>query len=389
MKHLARLATVVGMLVGWTPSFVPSNAAEPAATAPKTAVRESFTIDPDDLAVLVPVRVGDKDYRFMLDTGASGSTFDVSLRAQLGPRVGSVSVQDAFGRANDDLYSPPEARVGSLPLTKEPVLCHDLTLPREMSSPKVSGIVGMDFIKDWIVTIDFDEGRVDVLPPGTAKSPAWGESIPLAYKGGVIVIPAIVGKDVPALFEIDTGATSTGILEETLLKSLVDSHEARVIGQGTSACFSGKQAAQSSPLVLLSRLVVGPFRQENLMLIGGRLNILGMSYLSRYRITVDGPNERLYLAKRTQFAYRDAVRTCGLGLYFKAGGLEAEEVDEKGPAHAAGLRVNDRIVKLDGKLISNWRPAEIRRLLTTGDKAVRMTVERGQEPLEISLKPKR
>lgn len=134
MKHLARLATVVGMLVGWTPSFVPSNAAEPAATAPKTAVRESFTIDPDDLAVLVPVRVGDKDYRFMLDTGASGSTFDVSLRAQLGPRVGSVSVQDAFGRANDDLYSPPEARVGSLPLTKEPVLCHDLTLPRNVLS---------------------------------------------------------------------------------------------------------------------------------------------------------------------------------------------------------------------------------------------------------------
>ena len=137
----------------------------------------------------------------------------------------------------------------------------------------------MDFIKDWIVTIDFDEGRVDVLPPGTEKSPAWGESIPFAYKGGVIVIPAIVGKDVPAFFEIDTGATSTGILEETLLKGLVDSHEARVIGQGTSACFSGRQSTRSSPLVLLSRLVVGPFRQENLMLIGGRLNILGMSCL--------------------------------------------------------------------------------------------------------------
>ena len=113
MKHLARLATVVGMLVGWTPSFVPSNAAEPAATAPKTAVRESFTIDPDDLAVLVPVRVGDKDYRFMLDTGASGSTFDVSLRAQLGPRVGSVSVQDAFGPRTMTCTLPP--KLGSAP----------------------------------------------------------------------------------------------------------------------------------------------------------------------------------------------------------------------------------------------------------------------------------
>ena len=134
MQPLARVATIVWTLVAWTSSLASSNAAEPAATAPKAAVRESFTIDPDDLAVLVPVRVGDKDYRFMLDTGASGSTFDVSLRSHLGPRVGSVSVQDAFGRANDDLYSPPKARVGSLPLTKEPVLCHDLALPRNVRS---------------------------------------------------------------------------------------------------------------------------------------------------------------------------------------------------------------------------------------------------------------
>ena len=125
------------------------------------------------------------------------------------------------------------------------------------------------------------------------------------------------------------------------------------------------------------------------MLIGGRLNILGMSCLSRYRITVDGPNERLYLAKRTQFAYRDAVRTCGLGLFYEAGGLEVESVNEKSPARSAGLRVKDRIVKLDGKLISNWRPAEIRRLLTTEDKAVPMTVERAEKPLEMSLTPKR
>jgi membrane-associated protease RseP (regulator of RpoE activity) len=204
----------------------------------------------------------------------------------------------------------------------------------------------------------------------------------------VIVIPAIVGKDVPAFFEVDTGATSTGILEETLLKRLVASHEARVVGQGTSACMSGKQSTRSSPLVLLSHLVVGPFRRENLLLIGGKLNILGMSYLSRYRVTVDAPDERIYLAKRTQFAYRDAVRTCGLGLFYEAGGLEVESVDEKGPARSAGLRAKDRIVKLGGKLISDWRPAEIRRLLTTGDKAVPMTVERGEKGLEMSLTPK-
>jgi predicted aspartyl protease len=387
MQHPVRLATVLWTLLAWTALPALSDAAEPAATAPKAAVRESFTFDPDGLEVLVPVRVDDKDCRFMLDTGASSSTFDVSLRSHLGPRVRSVTVQDAFGHAEEELYSPPKARVGSLPLTRRPVFCHDLALPHGMSGPKVDGIVGMDFIKHWIIAIDFDAGRVDVLSPGTERRPEWGEGIPFAYKGGVMVIPAVVGKDVPAFFEIDTGATSTGILEETLLDALVDAHEARIIGQGRSACLSSKQSTKSTPLVQLSRLVVGPYKRRDLLLIGGRLNILGMSWLSRFRLTVDAPHGRLYLAKRKQFAYREAVGTCGLGLLYEAVALEVEEVKEKSPADAAGLRVGDRIVKLGGKLISDWEPAEIRRLLTAEGKAVPMTVERGGRGLEMRLTP--
>ncbi len=389
MRHLTRLAAVVWTLVTWTPWLASSEAAEPAATAPKAAVRESFKFDPDDLAVLIPVRVGGKDYQFMLDTGASCGIFDISLQSDLGPRVGSVNVQDAFGREEEGLYPSPKARVGSLPLTRGTVLCHDLAMLHNVAGPKVDGIVGMDFIKDWIITIDFDEGRLDVLPPGTENRPEWGESMPFAYKGGVMVIPAIVGKDVPTFFEIDTGATSTGILEETLLNALVNTHEARIVGQSTSACLSGKKSAKSAPLVRLSQLFVGPFRRKDLLFIGGKLNILGMSYLSRFRLTVDAPHERIYLAKRSHFAYREAVGTCGLGLYYEAVGLEVEEVNEKGPAYAAGLRVKDRIFQLGGKLVSDWRPAEIRRMLTTADKAVPIAVDRGGKRLELSLTPQR
>ena len=79
---------------------------------------------------------------------------------------------------------------------------------------------------------------------------------------------------------------------------------------------------------------------------------------------------------------------CGLGLLYEAVALEVEEVKEKSPADAAGLRVKDRIVKLGGKLISDWEPPEIRRLLTAEGKAVPMTVERDGKGLETRLTPR-
>jgi hypothetical protein len=137
------------MLVVWTQLPVLSNAAEPIGTVSKTAVRESFRFDPEERVVLVPVRLGTKDYQFVLDTGATWSVFDISLRSHLGPRVDSVRVAvPQGGDAKRELYSPPDARVGSLSLTKGPVLCHDFTSLREASGCSLKGIIGMDFLKD-------------------------------------------------------------------------------------------------------------------------------------------------------------------------------------------------------------------------------------------------
>ena len=73
-----------------------------------------------------------------------------------------------------DLYSPPTARVGSLPLTNDPVLCRDLTLLRDACGRPFYGFAGIDFLKDWIIRINFDKERLDILPLGTKSDPHLG-----------------------------------------------------------------------------------------------------------------------------------------------------------------------------------------------------------------------
>ena len=388
MQHHGRLAAAVWMLIAWTHLLSLSSAAEPSyRAAEKARVLESFKFDPDECAVLIPVRVGDKEYQFIVNTGTTWSVFNVSLRSHLGPRVGSVSTEVPKGdNVQVELYSPPNARVGSLPLTNDSVLCHDFTLIRGAFGYDVHGVVGMDFLRQWVIAIDFDRGRLRVLPPETTRDPEWGESIPFVYDAiGAPSISATAGANVRALFRVDTGDTGTGDLEDTLLNRLVGAHQAHITGDCPSVSASG---IHSSRVARLSHFSLQSFRHEDLQFTSGKQNNLGLRYLSRYRVTIDFPNERIYLAKGKRFAGRDRGDACGLHYFFKPGRLEVEFVDAKSPAHAAGFRPKDVIVKLCGKPISELKPSKVDGLLTTEGKAVKTTVERGGKRMEISFTPK-
>lgn len=384
MRYQAQFAVVVWMLVVCTQPFFgfSDSLPESGETVSKRASRQSFKFDPDDRQVLVPVQIGGKEYPFVLDTGFTGSVFDASLRPHLGRRIDTKAIRDPFNNeVTLDLYDPPDARVGSLPMGKHPVACHDLSQFREAFGSDIRGVLGMEFLKDWIISIDFVEGRLDFLPPGTAKKPEWGESVPCAYDAkGMLQICATVGKDVETSFEVDTGDAGTGSLEEAFLTLLVDLHEARMIGHKRCLTASGLHSPQ---VTRLSHLAVGPFQHDNLRFASASRNDLGLGYFSRYRVTIDFPKQRLYLAKGKRFADRDHGNTSGLFLLFKARGIEIESVDGKGPAYAAGVRAKDVIVALGGKPVAAWKSSAIHRALRAESGTVRMTIERGGKRIDM------
>ncbi len=256
-------------------------------------VRESFTFDPDDYIVLVPVRMGSKDYQFILDTGATRSVFDTVFRARMGRRVSTEISGTPRGKTKVELYFPPDAHIGSLPLSKSPAICSDLTPFREASGYDVRGFLGIDFLKDWIVFFDFDDGRVDILSPKTPRSSNWGDRIGFNYDAtGAARVFARPGKNDETLFLVDTGmgGHSSGDLEESLFSRLVDSGAARTAGADWMSTAVGHSSSRAARL---SQLSFGSFRHENLRFSSGKQNILGLHYLSRFRVTFDFPTTDL------------------------------------------------------------------------------------------------
>jgi hypothetical protein len=351
----------------------------------RSEVRASFKFDPERAQVLVPVRIGGKEYPFVLDTGSTYSVFDASLKRYLGEPLETIRPSTPNGPVEMATYSPPDANVGSLPLTSERVLCQDLSFAHEASGYDMYGIVGLDFLAEWIVAIDFDRGRVDILSPASTPRPEWGERIPFAYKdGGRAYIPAIIGKDArPSFFMVDTGCASTGCLKETLFSQLAGSGDVRATGHVKSATLGG---VTSGAIGRISRFRVGNFEHRDLRIMTSRgCNVLGYDYLRRYRVTFDFIGGRMFLAKGKHFADHDRGLACGAHLLFKRDKIVVDFVDEKSPASTAGVRVDDVLLTLCGRPVSKFKPLEIYNLFRTAGKRITMTLDRNGKKVEATF----
>lgn len=115
---------------------------------------------PGGAAFVVPVKVnGAGPYQFVLDTGATLTCVDESLAQKLGlpepvGTVGFGGTVQGLGRMR--LLSIDSLQVGSATSTDLTGCAVDLS-PMRSAGLDVHGLVGLNFLKSYRVTLDFSE----------------------------------------------------------------------------------------------------------------------------------------------------------------------------------------------------------------------------------------
>ena len=139
-----------------------------------------FALTNNGNALLATVKVAEKDYSFVVDTGSTGTVFDASTR--LGLPVGSVTGAGAEGKVEFKLFQPPDAKVGRIPLALVDAVCAtDLKPLREVSGQDIRGILGMDFLGRHVVHIDMEKGELLLLESAPKRA---GVELPISWKPG-------------------------------------------------------------------------------------------------------------------------------------------------------------------------------------------------------------
>ena len=118
-------------------------------------VIESFEVGVNGDNLLLPVTIGGHVYQFLLDTGCSRTVFDTSLKNELIP-TGNFGHRKGAVVQRLELFECRGATVGKtkLPLAERAV-CLDLSEIKRFTRDDVRGVLGMDFLRTYIVQIDY------------------------------------------------------------------------------------------------------------------------------------------------------------------------------------------------------------------------------------------
>ena len=153
---------------------------------------------------VVKVRIGAKDYDFLLDSGAAGIVIDPSIADDahletFGSRVGAT-----VGTFTETTGIVPLMTVG--PLRMRSVVTRIVAIPFHLDErTRISGLLGFDFFLDTVVHVDLDHGVASAIAPNAFKAPPDAIPIPLALDDRTPVVRAradtVTGRVV-----LDTGA---------------------------------------------------------------------------------------------------------------------------------------------------------------------------------------
>jgi hypothetical protein len=337
---------------------------------------ERFQITLGQDLILLPVRIGDTEQSFMLDTAATHHVFDVSLRSHLGESLGKGHTRDVeMSKLEHMMVQTPNVFVGNLSLgPSERSVVLDLTVLRQGSGEDIRGALGAPFLADRLIEIDFDQGVLSVSDRHNGKLPIGNpRKLTIDSQGCPRMDEVVIGRRTES-FAISTGQWASVYVHKWLFDALIadGAIEEKGIQQWLTA--AGPSSHRWGRLSVLS---LGEGTHNDLVVLEGDANVIGLRLLERYAVTLNVSDSQIYLKPGRKFDQPDRVNQTGLHLKLVNGAILLAAADQGSPAEKAGLRQGDCPTRVNGTLTQRMRLWELKRILEeSGGEVLHIEVQR-------------
>jgi hypothetical protein len=256
---------------------------------------------------VVHVRVnGGPELNFILDTGAADTIIDPELAAQIGVKPYGADLATFAGGKTAQLPSGvvDSLGLGAMTLRRVPVVILDTShFSGAAGGLKVSGVLGVGLLSQFLSTIDYPGNRLVLRPKGAppARS-AKARSLPMWLAGDHYILTEGALNGVPELSLVDTGLAGAGCTapQSSLDAAKVTSTQPSGTGQGGGGTATMQPFVATVSLGLLTAknvpCLAGPFPPSIEHGLGTRIGLLvSHAFLSPYAVTFDFRHMRLVL----------------------------------------------------------------------------------------------
>jgi PDZ domain/Aspartyl protease len=273
-----------------------------------------------------------------------------------------------------------------------------------MFGKSISGIIGYDFIKQFVVEIYYDAKVINLYAPTSYQYRGAGDVVPIRF---INQKPFVNGKlklgereTVEGTFMIDTGAdkvmtvNSPFVHSHQLLKSLSRTRQANLGGLGGAGASITARVENiqlgrfviSKPLVSFSQAAEGSDAEANYA------GVFGGETFRRFTLILDYSHQRIIIEPNAHF--KEPVEEDMSGIELGADGedfrtLVVNEVAADSPAAEAGLKEDDQLLTIDGRPASEFGLDKVRQMFKQEDKEYLLRIRRGEQTLQVKLKLRR
>ncbi len=256
------------------------------------------------------------------------------------------------------------------------------------------GILGADFLAQFVVTVDYEHQRMSLTLPDKFRYKGKGELLPFTVDAddNLCVTGSIAG--VPGRFEVYT--TSSGGLE--LSASFAQSNHLRdqypqlveypagtaVAGTPVTAWYARDNTLMLGKTLPVHNTLVGLTNRSY-----SQDGMLGGEVLRQFTLTLDWPHRRFYLEKNALYGKKAVFNRAGFIPTIAPDGFDILFVMANSPASDAGLKVGDHLVNIAGRPAKVWTLLKLRDVVR-GEPGMKLplTVERDGRtfPLVLTLR---
>lgn len=289
--------------------------------------------------IVVPVQVGDRVGRWLLDTGSSRNLVSAAFVQHHGLKPGrALAAETALGPLSGNEVVLPGLRIGALDRPGQTALVLDLGSLAGPAAEDLDGVLGLPSLAGLEVTLDLRAWVLRLRPGEGAACPPGTVPMPLGRDRQLPVVEVSINAGPAESYVIDTGNPA----------SLV-----RITAAAPTSA-PGLLLPGGARLALAARATIGPQTHLNvpvLQLAAPALRralapavsgLLGTALL-------DGTVWQLDMARQRGCVEPDQVTTpggFGLTTAWRDGALHVAAVLANGPAQVAGLR--------EGEVIKRW-----------------------------------
>jgi hypothetical protein len=313
--------------------------------------------------IFVPMQVnGSRPLWFILDTGANTAALDDTIAHELGLKPEGGGATQGVGSNDVQMKFLKNIKFGlpDLEFFDDEIITLDYRPNFAFQGRDTDGIFSYDFLKRFVVTIDYEKRLVIVTEPDAAVQnhlvQNGAEVFPLTFQHDLpyvvaeITVPGNPPQKTTFLVDVGSGDTvdwpKLGISKGKLL----DTISGVGLGSNEQRGFTGRGTL---------RLGRFEFKEIPIHCCGGNElgnHLIGGELLKRFKVTLDFPHQRMVLASNPDVSRPFPFDCSGLILRQERDSrfFRIKTVIPGSPAAETGLQPSDLIEQINGVSATQW-----------------------------------